>query len=48
MDALQPPRPLDKKTTAFDMVHISSPPHEDAAAAALSCCFFLFYSSPSS
>lgn len=24
MDALQPPRPLDKTRTAFDMAHISS------------------------
>lgn len=24
MDALQPPRPLDKKRKAFDMAHISS------------------------
>lgn len=46
MDALQPPHPFDKKTTAFDMAHISSPCLTDAAAAALSCCFFLFYSSP--
>lgn len=42
MDALQPPHPLDKKTTASDMAHISCLPHKDAAAAAAApACFSL-------
>lgn len=49
MDALQPPRPLDKKTTFYltrRIFPLSRSLADDAEAAALSCCFFLFYSSP--
>lgn len=47
MEALQPPHPLDKKTMASDMAHISSlpPPMMPSPLSPLSCCCFLFYSS---